>query len=444
VAVAETLTGRARAAARSGITPGAVVLAVAVPVIFLHIDYQLGVRVPLGSTHLGLELSDLAVALVAVAAVYEGVRVGFAPLRPAAWVWISIAALLLWIALRSQTLEHGVTAVKFAEYALLALSAPLVLRRRADWELVAAAIVAWSVVATFVGLLQIFGADIAGAWAAGRRQPSFLGHSDFAALSAFALGIGLAAVLLAQRRLGWVGIVSGALGVMLSGASAGLLGVAAGTAGLLVAIARRRRLTARDIALSVATIAVVAAGVTTLRAGDFEHFLKFAGIRSEQRADTGVETYSHHTLLAYIGYQIWRDHPVAGAGWQASSEPETVDPVLPAARRRFPDVSPIAFPTREHEWGVQNAYVQAAADLGVIGVVLWFAPFLLALVLVLRANAPPGAVAAFALLAVMGIWGGQGLVAGIPLDAVTWLAVGLAATAAAQRSQAVARGKWDQ
>jgi O-antigen ligase len=105
-------------------------------------------------------------------------------------------------------------------------------------------------------------------------------------------------------------------------------------------------------------------------------------------------------------------------------------------------VSPIAFPTRKHEWGVQNAYVQSAADLGLVGLVLWLAPFALALVLALRANAPPGAVAAFALLAAMGVWGGQGLVAGIPLDAVTWLALGLAATAAAQRNPLVAQGKW--
>jgi O-antigen ligase len=444
VAVAETLAGRASAAARSGITPGAIVLALAVPLLFLHIEYQLGVRVPLGSTHLGLELSDLAVTLVALAAVWEGVRAGFAPLRPALWLLLSIAVLMFWIFLRSQSLEHGVTAAKFAEYALLAASTPLVLRRRADWELVAAVIVAWSVAATIVGLVQIFGADIADAWAAGRRQPSFLGHSDFAALSAFALGIGLAAVLLANRGIGWVGVVSGAIGVMLSGASAGLLGVVAGTAGLLVAIARRRHVAVRDIAVSVATVAVVAAGVTTLRAGDFEQFLKFLGVRSEQRTNTGVETYSHHTLLAYIGYQIWRDHPVAGAGWQATSEPETVDPVLPAARRKFPDVSPIAFPTREHEWGVQNAYVQSAADLGLIGVVLWIAPFAIGLALALRADAPPGAVATFALLAAMGIWAGQGLVAGIPLDAATWLALGLAATAAAQRSQAGAQGKWEQ
>jgi hypothetical protein len=75
--------------------------------------------------------------------------------------------------------------------------------------------------------------------------------------------------------------------------------------------------------------------------------------------------------------------------------------------------------------------------------VLWLAPFAVALVLALRAHAPPCGVATFAVLAAMGIWLGQGLVAGIPLDAVTWLGFGLAATAAAQRSSAAAQGKWE-
>jgi hypothetical protein len=438
MAVAESLAVRARAELRLG----AAVLAVAVPILFLHIKYQPGVRVPLGSTHLGLELSDLAVVVVALVALREGLRAGFAPLRPALALWISAAALLLWVFVRSQSLEHAVTAAKFGEYALLALSAPLVLRRRADWELVAAAVVAWSVVATCFGLLQIFGVDAADAWAPGRRQPSFLGHSDFAALSALALGIGLAALLLAERRVGWLAIGSGGIGLIVSGATAGLIGIAAAAAGLLYAISRRRRLALRDLAVSGAVVAFVAGGVLTLRAGDFEHFLRFLHLKGREEQTANIQTYSHHTLLAYIGYRIWRDHPVAGAGWQASTEPETVDPQLPAAHRKFPDVSPLAFPTREHEWGVQNAYVQSAADLGALGVVLWLLPFALALVLALRANAPPGALAVFAVLSAMGAWGGQGLVAGIPLDAVTWLAFGLAATAAAQRTSTAAQGKW--
>ncbi|HEX6664751.1 MAG TPA: O-antigen ligase family protein, partial [Gaiellaceae bacterium] len=317
----------------------------------------------------------------------------------------------------------------------------LVLRRRDDWELVAAVVVAWSVVATGFGLLQIFGLHIADAWAAGRRQPSFLGHSDFAALSAFGLAIGLAAVLLGRRRIGWVGVVAGAAGLMLAGATAGLIGTAMGAVGLLYAISRRRRLVLRDFAVSGLVVAVVGAGVLVLRAGDFEHFLRFIHLKGTEAQTSNIETYSHHTLLAYIGYRIWRDHPVVGAGWQASTEPATVDPQLPAAHRKFPDVAALAFPTREHEWGVQNAYVQSAADLGLVGLVLFVTPFLLALLFALRANAPPGAVATFTLLAAMGIWIGQGIVAGIPLDAVTWLGMGLAATALAQRNRTAGQGR---
>ena len=419
-----------------------IALALAIPFLFLHIKYQPGVRVPLGSTHLGLELSDVAIVVVALVALREGLRNGFARLRPALGLWIASAALLLWIFVRSESLTHFVTAAKFAEYSLLAVSAPLLLRRRSDWEFVAAVIVAWSVAATLFGLAQFLGADIADAWAAGRRQPSFLGHSDFAALSALSLGIGFAGVLLAGRRSGWIAIASGGLGLILSGATAGLIGLVAASAALLYAISKRRGVVARDFTVTGTVVAIVAVGVLGLRAGDLEHFLRFLHLKGRETQSGNIQTYSHHALLAYIGYRIWREHPLAGAGWQASTDPETVDPILPTARKKFPDVSPLAFPTREHEWGVQNAYVQAAADLGLIGLVLWLAPFALAVLLALRANAPPGAVAAFTILAAMGIWGGQGLVAGIPLDAVTWLGLGLAATAAAQRTSAAAQEQW--
>jgi O-antigen ligase len=443
MAAAETLALRARSVAtNSGSNPGAAALALAIPFLFLHIKYQPGLRVGLGSTHLGLELSDLAVVVVALLAVREGLRAGFASLRPALPLWVASAALVLWIFLRSGSLEHFVTAAKFSEYALLAFSAPLIFRRRNDWELVAAATVAWSVVATCFGLLQFFGVDMADAWAAGRRQPSFLGHSDFAALSALALGIGLAAVLLAGRRIGWTAVASGGIGLILSGATAGLIGIAAGTAAFLYAVSRRRPLAMRDVAVSGLVVGVVAIGVLVLRAGDLENFLRFVHLKGRETQTSNIQTYSHHTLLAYIGYRIWRDHPIVGAGWQSSTDPDVVDPQLPAAHKKFPDVAPLAFPTREHEWGVQNAYIQAAADLGLIGLVLWLTPFAFALLLALRANAPPGAVAAFTILSAMGIWGGQGLVAGIPLDAVTWLGFGLAATAAVQRTTAPPRGKW--
>src|SRR5206468_7231295 len=99
---------RARSAARADVTPGAFLLAAAIPILFLHIKYQPGVRVPLGSTHLGLELSDLAVVVVALAALREGLRHGFGSLRAAAPLWVVSAALLVWILVRAQSLTHVV------------------------------------------------------------------------------------------------------------------------------------------------------------------------------------------------------------------------------------------------------------------------------------------------------------------------------------------------
>ena len=111
MAVSQTVSLRA-ARVRDEVAPGALLFGAAIPILFLHIKYQPGVRVPFGSTHLGLELSDVAVVVVGAAALLAGRRVGFARLRPGLPVWIAAAGLLIWILVRTQNLEHAVTAAK--------------------------------------------------------------------------------------------------------------------------------------------------------------------------------------------------------------------------------------------------------------------------------------------------------------------------------------------
>src|SRR5581483_4842555 len=150
------------------------------------------------------------------------------------------------------------------------------------------------------------------------------------------------------------------------------------------------------------------------------------GLEKAKAEKKAVQSYVQRTLLAYIGWRIFEDNPIGGAGWQASSELATYGPYLPAARREFPSAPAQAFPSPAHPWGVQNAYVQALSDLGAVGLLT---------LLGLLASA---LVALVALLVAMGILSALGLVAGIPLDALLWLSLGLAVHAAGRTQRGLA------
>jgi O-antigen ligase len=431
------------------------VLAAAIPFLFLHIDFQPGFTVEVGSLSAHAVLSDFAVLVVAVTALVAGVRHGFAPLRPGWPVWVAggLFALLVGAASLYPRLwddaydvsTHAVTAAKFGEYVLLAPAVPLLLRGARDLELVLAALVVWASAAAIVGVLQIFGVDIFDAWQPGRRQPSFLGHYDLAALCGASLLLALTVLALRPRigLPGWLLVVAGAggaVGVTVSGSAAAGLGLAVATAAVLAAATYLRRLTVRRALASLAVVGAVAVGILVMRGGDVDQFVRFLGIREhDPSAQENVQTYVQRTMLTYIGWQIFLDHPVAGAGWQASAKEEQVyGDYLDDARREFPNTPALAFPSPEHPYGIQNAYVQALADLGVIGFALLLATFAAGLLLAARAalRGPPeavlpGVLAGAWLLLVMGTWTAVGLVAGVPLDALTWISLGLAAAAAA-------------
>jgi hypothetical protein len=425
---------------------GAVLLALSLPILFLHVRYQPGFDVGFGSTRATAYLSDIVVWVLVVTAIVLGVRDRFAALHRGWWLWLTILMLFAWIAVSLAYgasrdgypwHTHAVSAAKYFEYALLAPALPLLVRTRRDLELVLGALIGWTIVCDVIALLQFAGVSILHAWPAGRRQPSIVGHSDYAALAGMTYCIGLVALwsrvgVRDRRALAVVSLVAGGVGVVLAGATAGLAGIAAAT--IVVAVLALRDGQARRAAAIVGATVLVAFGVLGLRGGDYAQFLRFVGITQEEHSTReDVQTYSQRTLLAYIGLRIFQAHPALGVGYNGSSDYASYGPELRAAHRKFTDLAPLAFPARNRSYGVQNLYVQTLSDLGVVGGLTLAALIVLALFVAARLALARDVVAALALgwlLVTFALWTAQGYVAGIPLDALAWLAFGLVAVAA--------------
>jgi O-antigen ligase len=240
----------------------------------------------------------------------------------------------------------------------------------------------------------------------------------------------------APRALTWLALATGTLGMIVAGAIASVLGLATALVVLAVVLVVRGELAARRAAAIGAVAAVVAVGAIAIRGSDLDAFARFLGASpgTQHSTPTKVQTYAHRTLLAWLGWRIWTDHPLLGVGWEGSAEPVNFLPFIPAARRHFPDEAPLAFPSAapDRRYGVQNSWLQALADLGVVGLALWAAIFAAAGWAAGRAAITLGsATGLYALLSIavlVWLWTAQGYVAGIPLDAFTWLAAGLAVT----------------
>jgi O-antigen ligase len=436
---------------------GALVLAASLFVVFRHASYDPSVSLGVGSTSVDVGMADLGVLAAVVAAAVSLARDGVPSVtRAGRLVLLAAAAFCVWLVAAtlygpavSETYELRpslVSAATWIEYALLAGAAVVLVRTRAAALAVLAAFVALSVAATAWGVLQFLGlVDEFEGRRPLQREVSFLGNHDFAAVSAAALAIAFAALALDARgrlrRLVWPAAVAGAVGAILAAAVATVAAIVVCAAAALAA-GRRARTLDRAAALAIAgLLAAVALGTTTLRSGDLADAVHFLGIEREQGPETGLQTYSHRTVLAYIGLRTFADHPLLGTGWQGSLLEESYGPYLADAHRRFPEVTGEAFPSPEHPWGVQNAFVQAGSDLGLPGLLLLVGFVLggLALAGVTVLRSPPAA-AALALVAFSGLvvgaagWAALGLVPGIPTTALVWLALGGAVASAAERT----------
>jgi hypothetical protein len=382
--------------ALGAVSPGAAVLALALPLLFLHRVYQPSVDVALAGTSATAYLSDFAVAAVVVAAALTALRGGLPSLRLGRPLWIAGALFFVWIAVEVAyggahpdsyaRSTHAVTAAKFAEYALLAPAVVLLVRRRADVAAVLWALALCCAAATIVALAQFFGANVALAVFVGQREASFLGYSDYSALSVV---VGLAGILALTapspglgRRFGAVALAAGGLGTILAGALAGVLGFATGAVVLAGVVSYRHGPVRRTLVVAGVSALVVALGAVAIRGNDLQAFARFTGASTAVHHGRAkdVQTYSQRSLLSWIGYRIWRSHPLVGVGWEGSAEPASFEPVLPAARLRFPTLAAQAFPADlpGRHYGVQNSWVQALADLGVVGFVLWASLFVAA------------------------------------------------------------------
>ena len=405
---------------------GPFVLAAAIPLLFLHRNYQPGLDV--GSLH--VDLSDFAVLAVVVAAIVERPRIRFRD-----WLaWLAFAALVLvgvaWGAHFSgyPVGTHLTTAAKWIEYMLLAPAVVAIAKRERDLVPAAVALVAWDVVAGVVALLQFVGAlgDLDHT-PAGRRKPSFVGVHDYAALSGAALVIALVVLVRGarsdrEREVALAAGLAGVVGMVIGGALDSLVGLVLASIGLVLVASVRD---ARRLGAIVAVLTVTVVGIVAIRSSALANGLEFLGVKQGSgSASTQIQSYRQRALLAYIGGREFIGHPVLGVGWQGSADPYAFEPYLADARAKFVQ-PPEAFPSRRNRWGVQNAYVQSLADLGVLGLPAFLASLLVPVARAWR-RAGDATLAGVALvLLVVGAWNGYGLVAGIPLAALTWLAVGV-------------------
>jgi O-antigen ligase len=435
VSASPSLTGRV----------GRLALPLAVPCLFLHATYQPHVSLGVGTTSVDVTLADVAIAVVVLAALARARRDAAERLWEGRWllVWAAALVSLVLVSLAFPRIQgepyevgrHLISALKFGWYALLAPSALLLVRSTDEVRPLLRSIVLWSGAATAVGLLQFVGlvSEFEGK-RPGQREPSFVGIHDFAALSGCTLVLGLGLLcakderLLGGRRWMYAATAAGGLGVVLSGAMTGAAGVWLALATGLLLFRLRDRLAVRRMVAVAAIALVVTAGTALMRATAIERFAEFLGLR-ERGDQTGVESYAHRTLLLYLGGRIWLDHPVLGVGWQGSYEEWAFAPYLDDAHARFPNEPEEAFPASDpaRRWGVQNLYLQALADLGVVGAALVIGLFAVAASAAVRRardSRVPIVALSFLLVAAC-VWAGIGLIPGIPLAALTWIALGL-------------------
>jgi O-antigen ligase len=391
--------------------------------------------VGIGGTTVSIGPADPALLLTAVLAVRQ---LWIRRRIPSPWLLATIAAFALLIAVSA--IPNGASALtaagKLSDFAILALGAAAFIDTRRRFSQLAFFLVAFCTVAVAWGAVEFV---VNG----GKRQGSFMGEHDLAALSTMALVYGLAHLFDRDRRppaVALVGIVVGALGIVLGASLASVLGLYIATAAMIALALGRRDLRRRAVVVTVLICAVVTAGTYGLRSADLGFLQSWFGPPPETPGQYAA-SWSHRLIYVYIGGRVFLDNPIFGTGWEGELPPHDYAQYLPDARERFSDQPPHYFPPETGTLIPQQTWDQVLFELGLVGGVLFLALVCLAVfdAVVAGRKPRPGepwgeqAYVPLSWLAVIaGAVAGAALFGGSPLAALFWLALGVAAARPAE------------
>ena len=305
---------------RSAVDLPLIVLATATVLSLIRSIDQPSFTIEIAGSEVEFVLADAALAVLAGFCLQRLLGSGSLP-RPARALAISAAAFSAWLLLSSAAngADAVIAAAKLLEYGVLALGFVLFVRRRLQLWLLVGVLVAFTVAAVAYGVLAFFNAPFVESRFPGRRQPSFLGEHDLAALATMTLAVALAALFAPNHRLGRLPLVAGvagAIGVVLGAAVAGLLGLYLAVGAILAVAVARRQATQRAVAVTLAVTAAITIGVLSLRSGELGAFLRSVGIGERQEDTFGnAASWNERLIDAYLGGRVFLDNPILGTGW---------------------------------------------------------------------------------------------------------------------------------
>ena len=434
---------RAKPHWRSAVDLPLMVLATATVLSLIRSIDQPSFTIEIAGSEIDFVLADAALAVLAGFCLQRLLGRGSLP-RPARALAISAAAFSAWLFLSSAAngADAVVAAAKLLEYGVLALGFVLFVRRRLQLWLLVGVLVAFTVVAVTYGLLAFFDAPFVESRFPGRRQPSFLGEHDLAALATMMLAVAVAALFTPHHRLGRLPLVAGvagAIGVVLGAAVAGLLGLYLAVGAIVAVAIVRGQATKRAVAVTLAVTAAITIGVLSLRSGDLGAFLRSVGIGERQEDTFGnAASWNERLIDAYIGGRVFLDNPILGTGWHGELPPEEYARFIHDARARFPDQPATYFPSADDVFIPQQTYDQVLYELGIVGALLFLVFAFVTVRTAVRVAAawprgdpdePAAYLPAAWVAALAGGLSGAALFGGIPLAAIFWITIGMTAVA---------------